>query len=84
MIEELKDCAIIRELHVYGQSINLGEENKELGQHKGLGKQLMKKAEEITKNSGIKKLAVISGIGVREYYKNLGYNLEHWYMIKEL
>jgi elongator complex protein 3 len=83
-IEELKDCAIIRELHVYGQAINLGQKNKDLGQHKGLGKKLMKTAEEIVKKNKIKKLAVISGIGVRDYYRNLDYKLDHWYMIKDM
>lgn len=84
LISELKDCAIVRELHVYGQSIEIGEENKELGQHKGLGKKLMEEAEEIAITNKIKKLAVISGVGVREYYKKLGYNLDKNYMIKEL
>jgi len=88
-IKELKNAALIRELHVYGQSINIGEKNIELGQHKGLGKKLMKKAEDLVKleskkNKNIKKIAIISGIGVREYYKKLGYNLDKYYMIKEI
>ncbi len=90
MINELKNCAIIRELHVYGQSISIGEENEKdefAIQHKGLGKELMQKAEEIVKsenNKNIKKIAVISGVGVREYYRKLGYILANWYMIKDL
>ena len=84
MIQELKDCAIIRELHVYGKSLNLNEKSKNAGQHKGLGKQLMKKAEQIAKSQKIKKMAVISGVGVREYYKKLDYKLNKNYMIKEL
>jgi len=51
-------------------------------QHKGLGKKLMLKAEEITKNSGFKKVAVISGIGVRDYYRKIGYKLQGPYMVK--
>lgn len=82
-IEELKDAAIIRELHVYGQALKLKEKAIN-SQHKGLGKELMKKAEEIAKEKGLKKIAVISGVGVREYYKSLGYKLEKNYMIKEL
>jgi len=74
--------AIIREVHVYGQSLKLGEKGK-TSQHKGLGKELIKKAEDIVKKQGIKKLSIISGIGVREYYKNLGYELEDTYMIKK-
>ena len=77
--------AIIRELHVYGQALNLGEEGAE-SQHIGLGKRLMQKAEEIVKKIKIKKLKVISGVGVREYYKKLGYKLdeEGIYMVKNL
>jgi elongator complex protein 3 len=67
--------AIIREVHVYGKSLKLGEKGN-LSQHLGLGKKLMKKAEEIVERNKIKKISVISGIGVREYYKKLGYDLE--------
>lgn len=82
-IEELKDCAMVREIHVYGKSLNIGEEGTE-GQHVGIGKKLMREAEKIAKENGFRKLAVISGIGVREYYKKLGYELKGYYMIKEL
>lgn len=82
-IKELKDAAIVREVHVYGQALKLGEEAKR-SQHRGMGKALMKKAESLAKKAGYKKLAVISGVGVREYYKNLGYKLEGNYMIKLL
>lgn len=77
--------AIIRELHIYGQALNLGKEGTE-SQHIGLGKKLMQKAEEIAKEDGFKKLKIISGIGVREYYKKLGYKLdkEGNYMVKRL
>ena len=77
--------AIIRELHVYGQALNLGKKGFE-SQHTGLGKKLMQKAEEIAKENGLDKLKVISGVGVREYYKKLGYELdeEGIYMIKYL
>jgi len=74
------DKAIIRELHVYGKSLNLGEKGK-LGQHIGIGKWLMGKAEKIV---GKGKMIIISGVGVREYYKKLGYNLEDTYMVKNL
>ena len=74
--------AIVRELHVYGQALNLGEKGM-ISQHKGIGKLLMEKAEEIVKEKGIKKLSIISGIGVREYYRKLDYNLEGFYMVKE-
>ena len=75
--------AIIREIHVYGQALKLGEEGK-IGQHTGLGKWLMSEAEKIVKKVGIKKISVISGVGVRPYYKNLGYGLEESYMVKTI
>jgi len=88
VVEELKDAALIRELHVYGQAIDIGKENTQQGQHKGLGKKLMQEAEgiikKISKKENIKKIAVISGIGVRDYYRKLGYKLEKNYMIKNL
>ena len=80
---ELKNSAIVRELHVYGKSLNIGEKGIS-GQHTGIGKKLMKAAEKIAKENKYKKLAVISGVGVREYYKKLGYRLEGDYMVKEL
>ncbi len=79
----INDKAIVRELHVYGQSLRLGEKGR-IGQHTGFGKMLMKEAEEIAKKEKTKHVSVISGIGVREYYRNLGYELEDTYMVKKL
>jgi elongator complex protein 3 len=81
-ISELKDCAIVREIHVYGQTVPIGQKGEI--QHTGIGKSLMAEAEQLARKSGYKKLAVISGVGVREYYRKLGYKLEGSYMIKEL
>ncbi|HPN81233.1 MAG TPA: GNAT family N-acetyltransferase, partial [bacterium] len=53
-------------------------------QHLGLGKKLLQQAEKITRQHQLKKIAVISGVGVREYYKKNGYNLEGSYMVKTL
>ncbi|MAG10885.1 tRNA uridine(34) 5-carboxymethylaminomethyl modification radical SAM/GNAT enzyme Elp3 [Candidatus Pacearchaeota archaeon] len=78
--------AIIRELHVYGPALRLGAKGK-ISQHRGFGKWLMEKAEGIVIKEGIKKLRVISGIGVHEYYKKLDYKLEKGkggYMVKFL
>ncbi len=82
-IDELAGCALVRELHVYGQALNLGEKGKD-SQHTGLGKMLMAEAERIAADAGYKKIAVISGVGVREYYRKLGYELEGNYMVKNL
>ena len=80
--EITKNSALIRELHIYGKATAIGKEGKV--QHKGFGKQLMEKAEEIAKVNGKNKMVVISGIGVRKYYEKLGYHLEGPYMVKEL
>ncbi|MBW6442289.1 tRNA uridine(34) 5-carboxymethylaminomethyl modification radical SAM/GNAT enzyme Elp3 [Patescibacteria group bacterium] len=79
-----QDKAIIRELHVYGQAFEIGKkgEEKNFTQHSGLGKILLEKAEEITKEQGIKNLLIISGVGVRQYYERLGYELDGPYMNK--
>ena len=84
-----KNKATVRELHVYGQSLNITKNQPtqdKASQHQGLGKQLMKEAEKITKRKGYKKIRVISGIGVREYYKKIGYTLDikDIYMEKEI
>jgi len=73
--------AFVRELHIYGQSLNLGEKGI-ISQHMGLGKMLMHEAEKIAKSKNCKKILVISGVGVREYYKKLGYKLKESYMVK--
>ena len=71
--------ATVRELHVYGQALKITTSNNknEASQHKGLGKQLMRTAEKIAKKKGFKKIRIISGVGVREYYKKLGYKLDN-------
>jgi len=83
---ECLGTAYIRELHVYGQALPIGKKSEFLGQHIGLGKQLIKESETICKKSNIKQLQIISGIGVREYFKKLGYKLDKnkIYMIKKL
>jgi len=79
-----KNNAIIREIHVYGQALKLGEKSEKALQHKGVGKWLMNEAENLVKENSIKRLSVISGVGVREYYKNLEYKLKKGYMVKEI
>jgi len=85
--------SIVRELHTYGQlkpinsnGINVGGEASNISpQHKGLGKKLIAQAERISKKEyKVKKIAVISGVGARGYYRKLGYKLEKTYMVKQL
>jgi elongator complex protein 3 len=83
-IPVLKNSAIIREIQTYGELIPIGQK-KLAPQHRGLGKKLIKEAEKITKREfGLKKLAVISGVGVRDYWRKLGYRLKENYMIKRI
>lgn len=83
-LPELKDCALIRELHTYGQAAFISQKSRDI-QHKGLGKKLILEAEKIAKKEfGFKKIAVIAGVGVRDYYQKLGYKLKAGYMIKSL
>ncbi len=84
-----KSTAIIRELHIYGQMEWLKNEKTEKwkdckSQHKGFWKQLMEIAEQISQWHTYKKLSVISGIGVRAYYRKLWYKLEWTYMVKKI
>lgn len=84
-IPEINGCGLIRELHVYGISTEVGNTNELSSQHKGLGKKLILCAEEIIKSHGLTKSAIIAGIGSREFYKNkCGYNLDTNYMVKKI
>ncbi|PIN99048.1 MAG: tRNA uridine(34) 5-carboxymethylaminomethyl modification radical SAM/GNAT enzyme Elp3 [Candidatus Diapherotrites archaeon CG10_big_fil_rev_8_21_14_0_10_31_34] len=77
--------ALIRELHIYSKSLPLNNSPKENEfQHKGFGKKLMQKAEEIALENSFNKINVISGIGAREYYWNLGFKNDGVYVSKKL
>ena len=91
---ELKNAAVIRELHVYGSLTPIGETSETLSapladnnrswQHRGYGKELIQKAEEIAADGGYGYISIISGIGVREYYRKYGYEFDGVYMTKKL
>lgn len=80
----IRGCALIRELHVYSNLNDVGNTIEGSLQHRGFGKQLVAKAEEIARERGYHKIAIISGTGVRGYYKKLGYHLIDTYMIKDI
>ena len=82
--EITKDSALIRELHVYSAAVQIGKKSDDSFQHKGVGKQLMAKAEEIAKEHKKSKIVVISGIGARQYFSRLMYNYDGHYMSKML
>ena len=79
----LENTALIRELHVYSTLSNVGSNDIYSLQHKGYGTKLIEKAEEIAKSFDFKKIAIIAGTGVRNYYKKFGYTLQDTFMIKE-
>jgi elongator complex protein 3 len=80
---ELYGAALVRELHTYGIHTRVGEGGTQ-AQHVGFGRRLVARAEEIASEHGCKKVAIISGVGVRKYYEKLGYRLEGTYMVKEI
>lgn len=77
------NVAMIRELKVFGNETAVGAA-AESWQHRGFGRRLVAEAERVAKSEGKTKIAVTSGIGVREYYASLGYRLERPYMTKDL
>lgn len=84
-IPELCGAAIIREVHTYGKLVPVKARDAKSTQHIGLGKKLILKAERIAREEfDAKKIAVISGVGVRNYYRKNGYRLAGNYMVKNI
>jgi elongator complex protein 3 len=89
---ELADAALLRELHVYGSEVAIGDDGEgdaagvgEGHQHQGYGRRLMAKAETLARDAGYDKLAVIAGIGARQYYREkLGYHQDGPYVSTRL
>ncbi len=73
LTEELKNAAMIREIHVYGQATAIGSREIGRSQHVGFGRRLQAMATDIAQQQGYEKLAVISAIGTKEYYRSLGF-----------
>ena len=83
-LPELKWASLIREIHTFWDQLSIGEKGSIFGQHIGFWKKLIAEAERITKEHNIKKIAVIAGVGVRQYYEKRDYHLEGEYMVKKL
>ena len=80
-----KATAVVRELHVYGPEMGLGEREEASAQHRGFGRRLLAEAENICSGEfGATQLFVISGVGARPYYRSLGYDLRQGYVFKHL
>ena len=84
LFPSLAHAALIRELHVYGKSTPIGEKGDHTAQHKGVGEELLELAELKVREHAVPSLAIIAGIGVREYYRKKGYALSQTYMVKKL
>lgn len=82
--DDLVNAAIIREVHVYGQSLPVGMSQRGAAQHAGLGTRLLAKAESIARAKGFKRMAVIAAIGTRQYYLQRGYTRGEYYLVKNL
>lgn len=83
VFDELNGCALIREVHVYGDLTKVGKEGQHV-QHRGIGKALMNRAEKLAIDNKYTKTAVIAAEGNKEYYRKLGYMDEGNFMIKHL
>lgn len=81
---DLKGAAMIREVHVYGQSLPVGVDHYGAAQHAGLGSQLLQHAEAIARQHGYLRLAVISAVGTRHYYLERGFERGSLYLFKNL
>ncbi len=79
-----KDDALIRELKVVGLQVPIGKRKEQGFQHRGIGRMLLHKAEEIAKDKGKEKIHIISAVGTREYYRKFGYKLQGPYMSKRI
>lgn len=83
-INELNSSAIIREIHVYGSLVNIGENSTGESQHLGLGTKMIKIAEEISKKNKYNNLSVISAIGTKEYYRKRGFKDSGLYQVMNI
>ena len=72
-VGEIRASALLREVHVYGGVVGLGEENLKRPQHLGLGRSLIRLATDLAATEGFADLAVISSVGTRPYYRRLGF-----------
>jgi elongator complex protein 3 len=81
---ELADCAMIREVHVYGPALNLGDDSRGEAQHAGLGARLVAEAKAMAGAAGYRRLAVISAVGTRAYYARHGFEPDGLYMTAAL
>jgi elongator complex protein 3 len=83
-LSDLEGAALIREVHVYGQSLPVGAEGNGAAQHTGLGTRLLQEAENIARARGFRRMAVIAAVGTRKYYLDRGFERGQLYLVKDL
>ena len=83
-LDDLEGAALIREVHVYGQSLPVGEDEAGAAQHSGLGTQLLEEAEKVAREHGFQRMAVISAVGTRQYYLDRGFERGELYLVKNI
>jgi elongator complex protein 3 len=81
---ELDGAALIREVHVYGQSLAVGAEQTGAAQHLGLGTRLLIAADRVARKHGFSRMAVIAAIGTRHYYLDRGFERGEYYLTKRI
>ena len=81
----MASSSVIREIKVFGNVVPIGSHNQQKWQHQGMGSNLLKEAERISREEfGMERILVISGIGVREYFRNRGYSQLGPYMARKI
>jgi elongator complex protein 3 len=83
-LSDLAGAAIIREIHVYGQSLAVGAEQSGAAQHAGLGTRLLVEADRIASEKGYRRMAVIAAVGTRQYYLERGFERGELYLVKPI
>jgi elongator complex protein 3 len=83
-LRDLEGAAIIREVHVYGQSLPVGRAQEGAAQHTGLGTRLLAEADRLARARGCRRMAVIAAVGTRQYYLERGFERGELYLVKDL
>jgi elongator complex protein 3 len=83
-VEELTGSAMVREIHIYGPALALGERRDERVQHAGLGSELLDEAVAVARQAGFERLSVIAAVGTRNYYRERGFTLDRLYMSRSI
>jgi elongator complex protein 3 len=85
LLPALKSSALVRDIHTYGHLVAIGKSQNNAAQHRGYGRELLAWAEKIAKEEyGKTRIAIISGVGARGYFRKFGYRLKDSYMVKNL